>query len=211
MLMPSSQPPERPAVQKERRPIPQDQAPAARRLFGAVTPPAAARDDLERALAPVRDAAGAPRWTAASRWHLTLLFVGGVPDAQVPAVVAAVRHAVAPTPPMTLRLAGAGRFGSARRPQVAWAGIEGDVEPLAALAARLATAAGDLGRPVEDRPFRAHLTLGRWRPRAPADATLLDRLAGYRGPAWPVTEVALIESHLGRDARYETLAAWPVG
>jgi len=98
---------------------------------------------------------------------------------------------------MRLRLAGAGRFGSARRPQVAWAGVDGDVGPLTALAGGLAGLARGLGLSVEERPFRPHLTLGRWAPRRPADATLTDRLAGYRGPAWPVGEVLLLESRPG--------------
>jgi 2'-5' RNA ligase len=128
----------------------------------------------------------------------------------VPSLVAAAGPAVAGTPPMTLRLAGGGRFGSLRRPQVAWTGLDGDVAPLSALAARLTAAARALRLPVEDRPFRAHLTVGRWRPRQPADGALTDQLAGYRGPAWPVTEVRLLESRLGPDPRYETVAAWPV-
>ncbi|MGY2085249.1 RNA 2',3'-cyclic phosphodiesterase [Blastococcus sp. SYSU DS0539] len=182
-----------------------------RRLFVAVDPPDDARRDLERVLAPLRDAPGAPRWSRPDRWHLTLLFLGGVPDAVVPGLVAAVAPAVAATPPMTLRLAGGGRFGSLRRPQVAWTGLDGDVAPLVALAGRLAAAARGLGLPVEDRPFRPHLTLGRWRPGRPADGALTDRLAGYRGPAWPVTEVRLVESRLGPTPQYTTLAAWPVG
>jgi 2'-5' RNA ligase len=64
---------------------------------------------------------------------------------------------------------------------------------------------------VEDRPFRPHLTLGRWRPGRPADGALTDRLASYRGPDWPVTEVLLLESRLGSAPRYDTVGAWPVG
>jgi 2'-5' RNA ligase len=111
---------------------------------------------------------------------------------------------------MTLRLAGGGRFGTLRRPQVMWTGLDGDLAPLADLAERLRAAVGGLGIPVEDRPFRAHLTLGRWRPGRPADGALSQRLTDYRGPAWPVTEVRLLESHLGREARYEAVAAWPL-
>ena len=123
-----------------------------------------------------------------------------MPDDRVPPLVDAAGPAVAATPPMTLRLAGAGRFGSVRRPQVAWAGLDGDVAPLVELAGRLAAAARALGLPVEDRPFRPHLTLGRWRRGGRPTATLPDRLAGYRGPDWPVTEVRLLESHLGPTA-----------
>jgi 2'-5' RNA ligase len=63
---------------------------------------------------------------------------------------------------------------------------------------------------VEDRPFRPHLTIGRWRPGAPADGDLMDRLAGYRGPQWPVRAVELLESHLGAQPRYDALATWPL-
>jgi 2'-5' RNA ligase len=159
----------------------------------------------------MRDAPGAPRWTASERWHLTLLFLGRVPEERVSPLVAAAGPAVEGTPPMTLRLAGGGRFGSLRRPQVAWAGLDGDVRPLVDLAGRLAAAARGLHLPVEDRPFRPHLTLGRWRPGRAADGALTDRLATYRGPAWPVTEVRLLESHLGPRPTYETVAGWPVG
>lgn len=144
------------------------------------------------------------------RWHLTLLFLGAVPEETVAPLVTAVGGAVAAAPPMRLRLAGGGRFGSVRRPQVAWAGLEGDVAPLVELAARLAGAARRLRLPVEDRPFRPHLTLGRWRPGQPADGALTDRLAGYRGPAWPVSEVRLYESHLGPRPVYDVLAEWPL-
>ena len=177
----------------------------------AVDPPEAAWADLEQALAPLREAPGAPRWTVTDRWHLTLLFLGAVAEDAVPALSAVVGEAVAATPAMTLRLAGAGRFGSARRPQVFWTGLDGDVEPLIDLARRLARAAGTLELPVEDRPFRPHLTVGRWPPRRPADGSLPEKLAGYRGPSWPVDEVRLVESHLGRRSPYETMAAWPVG
>jgi 2'-5' RNA ligase len=177
----------------------------------AVVPPAPALADLERAVAPLRDAPGAPRWTPPERWHLTLLFLGGVPPAAVPDLTEALGAAVAPTPPVVLCLGGAGRFGSRRRPSVAWAGVEGDVGPLTDLAGRLAAAARALRLEVVDRPVRPHLTLGRWRPREPADGDLLDRLAGYRGPAWPVGEVRLVRSRLGPQPRYDAVQAWPVG
>jgi RNA 2',3'-cyclic 3'-phosphodiesterase len=184
--------------------------PTGPRLFFAVDPPDEARADLDRALVPLRGSPGEPRWIPAERWHLTLLFLGTVSADLVAPLVDAAAPAVAAVPPMTLRLAGGGRFGSSRRPQVAWAGLDGDVRPLTDLAGRLADVARVLRLPVEDRPFRAHLTIGRWRPRQPADGTLTDRLADYRGPAWPVTEVRLLESHLGPKPTYETVAAWPV-
>jgi 2'-5' RNA ligase len=175
-----------------------------------VDPPAEARDHLAAALAAVQGSPGEPRWTLVERWHLTLLFLGAVPDRQVPDLVAALGPQVATDPPRRLRLAGAGRFGSSRRPQVAWIGLDGDVPALADLARRLAAAARRLRLEVEDRPFRPHLTVGRWRPGRPADGSVIDQLGGYRGPEWPVREVRLLESHLGPKPRYDEVAAWPI-
>jgi 2'-5' RNA ligase len=182
-----------------------------RRLFFAVDPPDDARADLDRALAELRGRPGEPHWTAPERWHLTLLFLGAVPDRRVSQLVGAAGPAVAAAPPMRMRLAGGGRFGSRRRPQVVWTGLDGDVGPLTELARRLGRVAGSLRLEVEDRPFRPHLTLGRWRPGQPADGELPERLAGYRGPEWPVAEIRLWESHLGPKPSYDLVASWPVG
>ncbi|MGY1770463.1 RNA 2',3'-cyclic phosphodiesterase [Blastococcus sp. SYSU D00813] len=180
-------------------------------MFVAVTPPETALASLAAAVGPLRDAPGAPAWTAPERWHLTLLFLGAVPPGSLEPLTGRVGEAVAACPPLTLRLAGGGRFGSARRPQVLWAGLTGDVTELGALAASLGRVARSLRLEVEDRPFRPHLTLGRWRPGRPADGTLADRLAGYRGPSWPVDEVTLVRSTLGPRPRHDRLAGWPPG
>ncbi|NEK94763.1 RNA 2',3'-cyclic phosphodiesterase [Modestobacter muralis] len=181
------------------------------RLFLAVDPPPAAVADLDRALVPLRAAPGAPRWTPPARWHLTLVFLAEVPAPLLAPLTATVGSAVAGAPALSLQLAGAGRFGSRRRPAVCWAGLAGDVAGLTALAGRLADAARGVGLPVEDRPFRAHLTLGRWRAGQDADADLPERLAGYRGPVWTAPEVVLWRSHLGPTPRYERVTAWPLG
>jgi 2'-5' RNA ligase len=129
---------------------------------------------------------------------------------RLPELVDRAGSSIADAPAMTLRIAGGGRFGSQRRPQVAWAGLDGDVRPLVDLAGRLSATARSLRLAVEERPFRPHLTLGRWRAGRPADATVVDRLADYRGPSWPVTEVRLLDSHLGATPTYDTVAIWPL-
>jgi 2'-5' RNA ligase len=176
-----------------------------------VDPPEYARLHLQQALRPLRNLPGAPSWTEPHRWHVTLLFLAAVRREVLPALVAGAGAVVAVAPAMQLRLAGGGRFGPVRRPQVAWAGVDGDVGALSALADGLTVLARGLYLTVEDRPFRPHVTLGRWAPRRAAEGTLVDRLAGYRGPSWPVTEVRLWHSLLGPVPRYEKVTAWPVG
>jgi 2'-5' RNA ligase len=163
------------------------------------------------AVAELHGLPGEPRWSAPERWHLTLLFLGAVPADRVPDVVEALGPVAGSAPPLRLRLAGGGRFGSRRRPQVAWVGLDGDVPALTDLARRLAGAARRLRLPVEDRPFRPHLTVGRWRPGQTGDGDLPDRLAHYRGPDWPVTEIRLLESFLGPKPRHVPVARWVPG
>jgi 2'-5' RNA ligase len=176
-------------------------------------PADAALDHLGGSLARLQDRLSgdvhAPRWVGRDGQHVTLAFFGEVPESRVPALTAALGRTVG-RPSMHLRLAGAGTFPERGAPRVLWVGVDGDVAELAELAAAAAEAARSVGVPVDRRPYRPHLTVGRWRSGRPADAALTDRLADYDGPAWPVREVLLLESHLGPTPRYDTVATWPV-
>jgi 2'-5' RNA ligase len=101
------------------------------------------------------------RWVGWETLHVTLRFLGDTPEDRVPELVRAIGRALAPLPPARVSLGGLGVFPNPRRPSVVWAGItEGD-DWLAMAHAALGTALAEIGIPPEDRPFRAHLTLGR--------------------------------------------------
>jgi 2'-5' RNA ligase len=107
---------------------------------------------------------------------------------------------------MTLQVAGGGRFDG----RVLWAGIAGDVDRLAALAASVQAAARRAGCAVDERRYRAHLTLAR--ARDPVDLRgLAAALGPYAGPAWTARTVALVHSRLGPDPRYDTVEEWALG
>jgi 2'-5' RNA ligase len=185
------------------------------RLFVAAVPPVSALADLERAL-PL-DLPGGPRWVDAARWHVTLAFLGEVPEARLGTLTAALGaiSAGGPGSPYGMRLAGAGTFPPRGRPAVLWVGLESSVDGagdrLAAAAGAVARAARAAGVAVERRPFRAHLTVGRWRPGDAVDRGVVEALSGYRGPAFELGGYVLVRSVLGPRPAYETLAAWPVG
>lgn len=181
------------------------------RLFVAVDPSPAARDDLRSAVAPLGDAWPGLRWTPVEQWHLTLAFLGEVEDRRVEPLAERLARAAARTSSFSLALRGFGAFSSPRRAGVVWAGVEGDVGSLTRLAERATAAARHTGIAVDARRFRAHLTIARAR-HPPLDVRdLVSRLAEYAGPAWPVGELRLVRSHLGAQARHETLQAWPLG
>ncbi len=181
------------------------------RLFIAVYPPPTVLDHLAGFVDGLGFHQAGVRATARPLWHLTLAFLGEVPDAKLPAgrkaLDAAVRDVV-DLPPPRLRLAGGGRFGRGRF-TVLWVGVDGDLAPLR----RAVT--GQLRRaklPFDAKRFRPHLTLARPGDRLPAEVLAADlaRLEGYAGPEWTVEGVALVRSHLGPKPRYDTLHEVPL-
>jgi RNA 2',3'-cyclic 3'-phosphodiesterase len=188
-----------------------------RRLFVALEPPEPVRRRLAALAVELRRAAGRAaeeiRWVPAENVHLTLQFLGAVPEERLPAVEEAVRAAAAAARPLSLEVRGAGGFPNARRPRVVWTGIGGDVAGLSALVADLGRRLAPLGFPPEGRPFSAHLTLGRAREGrgAPGIAGALASASAAAGAPWRAAEVVLFESHLSpKGPRYDALLHAPL-
>lgn len=179
------------------------------RLFVAVIPPEREVTALDTA---VGDRDPSLRWVPPHQWHVTLVFCGEVREAVVPELTSRLARAAARTPPVSLRLDGAGTFpAQARRARALWVGLDGDVVTLTRLAERCAAAARRCGIDVEERKFRPHLTLGRAR-RGTVDATEHVRaLSSYAGSPWQVSSIRLVHSTLGSAVRHEPLADLPVG
>jgi RNA 2',3'-cyclic 3'-phosphodiesterase len=98
--------------------------------------------------------------------HVTLAFLGWVPDEQLHAVDEAARAAAAGHRAFELSFAGAGRFPPSGWPGVVWVGIGEGAEPLAALAASVAVELRGRALKLDDRPFAPHVTLARLREDA---------------------------------------------
>jgi 2'-5' RNA ligase len=189
-----------------------------RRLFIAVEPPPPVRRRLAAIQAEMKRLAGRNaddvRWVGPENLHVTLQFLGAVPEERVEAVKAAVAAACAGAAPLHLELRGAGAFPHGRKPRVLWVGLGGDVDRLTALAASIGHALAPLGFPPEERAFSPHVTLGRSRePRgAPRLAAAIAGTAAAAGPSWTIGDVHLVQSHLSpRGSRYETIARAGLG
>jgi 2'-5' RNA ligase len=191
------------------------------RLFVAIVPPPAVVAELSRQLSPLQ-AGSAPglRWTDPGTWHVTLAFLGDVPEAALGDLGARLELAARGQPAASLRLRGGSAFPSAARAGVVTAVVTTvprptGRRPLAALAVAVADAARQAGAPppAGDPPFRAHLTLARLRPSANV-SPLLAGLAGLAVGPWRAADIRLIRSHLGGPSgppRYAELARWPLG
>jgi 2'-5' RNA ligase len=180
------------------------------RLFVAAYPPPAAVAHLRElidglALGQPQPPGRSLRLTKPDTWHVTLAFLGEVPDKRAPSAVKALQ--ATPLAPAKIRIAGGGKFGRGRFTTV-WAALDGDVAELRELARATQRELRRVRLRYDDKPFKPHLTLARPADRLPVEALAKDLAAlhAYEGPQWTVDDVRLVRSYLGPEPRYETVA-----
>ena len=182
------------------------------RLFVALLPSDDAIADLDATVAPFRDSWPALRWTSPRLWHLTAAFFGDVPENHAPELTTRLARVAARHQTVTLRFAGGGGFSRSARASILYAGVDGSVSQLSALADSCSAAGRRVGLAMERRAFRPHVTLARVKGRAPLDVRpIVARLDGYAGPTWTSSEIVLMRSHLGPQPRHEPIGRWPLG
>jgi 2'-5' RNA ligase len=176
--------------------------------------------EAQRRLRRLVEGAGGPRlrYVRPEGIHLTLKFLGSVPESRLAAVTVALDAATSDWAPISLVMGRPGAFPQSGSPRVLWAGVEGasaaDRERLQRLAERVEARLAAAGFPREDR-FQPHLTLARvpddtGRDQRAFIAAAVARLAAPRPAPLRVDHISLMQSHLGPGgARYERLAAFP--
>jgi 2'-5' RNA ligase len=142
--------------------------------------------------------------------HLTLLFLGDVPERRLEDIDLAFRQLRAPG--FELALAGVGMFGGGK-PRVVYAGAA-ENPALRHLQAKVETAARGAGFDLPARRYAPHVTLARL-PERFANRDRLERFVagrgGYAAPRFQVADFRLFRSHLAAGgAAYEELARYPL-
>lgn len=170
------------------------------RLFVALDFPPEVRERL----AGLGGGVPGARWTEADNLHLTLRFIGEVPDDMAADIDAALAEIESPA--FDLVLDGVGMFGSGRSARVLWAGVERS-EPLTRLQSKVESALVRCGLPAEERKFSPHVTLARLRD-APKErlGRFLEERGLFRAGPMRIDRFTLYRSHLGKGgAVYEAL------
>jgi len=165
------------------------------RLFVAIVPRPHEAARLAELAAALRHGG---RAVPAANLHLTLAFLGGVAQARVPAIEAALATVTGEAFALELR-----KVGHFPRPRVLWCACVPAPAALYRLQGRVAHVLGEAGLALEARAFTPHVTVAR-------------KVARYRGPAelprpviWSVRELCLLRSRtLPEGARYEPLRAY---
>lgn len=191
------------------------------RAFLAIALPIALRTTLASvrgAFIQADPAWRAEKWVAEENLHVTLRFLGDVPEAAIPHVTSAVRDAVADSEPYRLRLDCVRAVPRARSASLVWATPAAGGDETHLLAARVARATSFLDFTPEGRAFKTHVTLCRARhPRRVETSAMLAAehalsRAEERAASMSVREVTLFSSVLTpRGPVYEEIAIIPFG
>jgi RNA 2',3'-cyclic 3'-phosphodiesterase len=180
------------------------------RVFVALDVPEAIRAALAEVSARLKKICPAARWVRLEGVHITLKFIGEVPQEKLDHI----RQALGELPnfaPAKVCFAGLGFFPSARRPRVFWAGVQGG-STLTELASAIEMKLEPLGIAPEKRAFHAHLTLARFES-SQGSQTLTAAVEALGSPEFGAeifTEFHLYQSVLKRSgAEYTRLVSYP--
>ncbi|MGH7804184.1 MAG: RNA 2',3'-cyclic phosphodiesterase [Candidatus Binatia bacterium] len=182
------------------------------RAFLAVHPTADVLAEIERAREELAAAGADVRWAKADGLHVTIKFLGEVPEPELGGIERALEERLAELAPMESEVRGLGVFPNWKKPRVVWVGFEGD--GLEAIAEAAERALAPLGFPPEGREFAPHLTLGR--VRSPRGWEALSRtLQAQRERSFGcsrIAEATLYKSDLRPDGSvYTPIRVFPLG
>ena len=164
------------------------------RVFIAADLPNELREQLAKVQRELDPLTRAARWVAPASIHITLKFIGEVPEKRMEAIHTALTGLTWKAFTITVR--GVGFFPGNRSPRVFWAGME--APPMQNLAEELDSRLERFGFEKEKRAFRPHITLARAR-NSTIDSSLVTAASRYAERAFgsfSVDRIYLFESIL---------------
>jgi RNA 2',3'-cyclic 3'-phosphodiesterase len=189
--------------------------PQCTRIFIAIAVPEPLERELVRLQAELALEAPGCRWTSALPFHVTLAFLGDVPNSDLDDVHQAAAASADAIEPFDVAFTGLGAFPSPGRPRVIWAGVTAhNTKPLFELQSCLVNSLGRIGHRPDDERFHPHVTLGRIKRQrnSPGDLTgLIQRYSPWSAGQWTIAEVQVFASTLGpTGSAYSVLGRSPL-
>lgn len=176
------------------------------RIFFAIDLPPAVKDKMNEFMRSLKKQirSKAIRWSKPDNLHITLQFLDQAERSDLPELIGQVRLALGQgLPPFMIALGNPHCFPSVYHPRV----IVFDVtpqEPLADLSARIGKGIRQAGYQTEDRPFRAHLTIGRIKNAQTVDMSFINTITMPPIEPIRVEEIVLFRSEPMPDASQYT-------
>ena len=124
---------------------------------------------IDRLLVKLKTSSPKPvKWVRSQNMHLTIKFIGAFNSNDLQNARTGLEKALKSIHPFNIEIKKMGAFPSLSRPKVVWLGINADntLNPLVKI---INSETEKLGYPSEQRPFSAHITLGRVKSYASLD------------------------------------------
>jgi 2'-5' RNA ligase len=184
------------------------------RVFCAIEIPEPVQQQVLQHIARLREAVPDAKasWNRDANLHVTLKFLGEIPQASLKDISNAASRAVAGLAPFSVHVEHTRVFPEHGKPRVLWIGINDLSGKLVELHSRLEDEAAQAGFAREGRRFQPHLTLARL--RQPRDArTLADahQQIKFDSVSIAVSELLVIRSELSNEgSKYTVISRHPL-
>ena len=152
-------------------------------------------------------------WNRDGKFHLTLKFLGEIPQTRVGGLSRAATLAVEGFSPFKIIVEGVGAFPAHGPPKVLWIGISDPTRKLNELYERLEEECAKEGFTKEQRPFHPHLTLARLRkPQGARTLAAAHKEMPFAAIEVDVSELLVIRSELSSEgSKYSVISRHVLG
>ena len=158
--------------------------------------------------------AGSVRWVRQEGIHMTLKFLGQIPEVRLAEINSLLEPCLRQQAPFQVQIGGLGCYPDMQRPRVVWVGAHSPAGELNQLQAAVEKSLSEIGFSPEAREYSGHLTIGRVRQEARREelkqiGEAVVRMAETERKTLEVRGVALFQSELRPDgAVYTRLREW---
>lgn len=167
------------------------------RTFIAIELPERIKKKIEELQALLKKTNAFVSWVKPENIHVTLKFLGEVPEDKINEVFSATGKALEGSKKFTMSLKGMGVFPDFRRPRVIWIGAGSGEKELCNLANKIEEEMEKMGFPKEERKFSAHFTIGRVKSPKNIDSLMeLVKSTDFSTEEIEVNEVVVMKSQL---------------
>lgn len=178
------------------------------RAFFAIIPPKSMSDLLSSVLESLRQSSPEHfiRWAHVENLHITLQFLKNIQPEHVIPLIEKVQIELKNTPTFQLEFHGLEWFPAPDHPKILSLAV-GPQNSLTPLSATIGHAISALNYPVESRPFRAHMSIGRLLNNSSKQKVLLNQIKLPTIPPITINELYLVESKSSKgESNYSSLA-----
>lgn len=178
------------------------------RCFISISLPVSIRTEIEKTIAELRIGRADIKWVSAENMHITLKFLGCVPEEALTDIKDKLTTASESGYAFNFRLSGFGMFPDSRNPRVIWIGITDNGE-IKKLQKKVEDSMATIGFEKENRPYSPHLTVGRVRSLKGMNSMIkaIEALKGMEFGNIDVSKMSLMKSELKSTGAQHTVLA----